>query len=441
MDDAAIEKGAYDLIGLLMEVPSPFNSTPPPPNRVGEGPVHDIGEIDNLRLEQKDHFGEMVARFHVLGYTMVGLYPPQYKLLREYVEQIFVMPEFNEKSTRDFLEEHTFDWLVIIYQTKKAEKSLLNHLRDLVSDQDKTYTFYFRLRPLILEKGFTIGSADITFLTKAFLDAEEEKFIKAGKTKVQFDDFMQQFTDYALVKVSASGVEDRSMAEAKKKAELSVSVLKCFLQSFSVHGQFKMPDVDHNATQKNAAPYMYHYASELSTFTVGLLREGDLAPIEMTAATLLDFEKNGIRSFSECILTPKDNEFYYATISAIKNFGDLVSESNKYTRIVKLISFFEAILIDRNKRIGGGETLLAKGLIPRLPLETSDQTLAAELSHHFYRIRDAYVHHGQENLVYPEKLGQFQTVAFIFLRYLVDLSFTCESFYEFYQLLKTENQK
>lgn len=441
IDEASIEKQSFELLDLLIEVPSPISAITSPVKRVGEGPVFDLGEAENIILETKDHFGQIVSRFKMLSNTMVGLDQLQYKLLRSYTDRIFDMAEFKEKTTRDFLEAHTFDWLTTIYERKKAEKSLLNYLKDVVSDEDRDYTFYFRIRPLILKKGFSIGHAEITFFTQDFFDSEEQKFVKSGKSKEQFNDFMQQFSDCALVKVKASGVEDRAFEDAKKKAELAVAVLKCLLHSYPVHGQFKIPDIDHNATQKNAAPYLYHYPSELSTFTFGLTIMGELAPIEITHMVFEDLEKKGISSFSAIISASRDTDFYHLVIGAIKSYSNLLSESNKYTRIVKLISFFETILIDPSKRTGGGETLLVKTLIPKLSLHDEDQRLLIDLSHHFYRIRDAYVHHGQEKMIDPEKLGQFQSGAFIFLKFLVDIEVRYKSIDEFYDYLKSTNPK
>lgn len=436
MDSTILESKAYEFVGMLEVKPLPESAPPPPAGtRVGEGLVIELGEVEAYKSIKQDPYGEIVALYHATENGMVGMPENKYMQFKDFIVSIQELPGFVNKTVHSFLEEHAFDWLVEIYTTKKARQGLITYLLDKAAEQNKEYIFYFRLQPLILEKTFTIGNAEITFLDDAFLKEEEEKFLLSGKTETDFDGFMNQFTNCALIKVRASGVEDRAKKFAMQEAELAAAVLKCFLYEYSIYGQYKIPDVDHRVNKREASPYIYHYPSDKSTFSIVLMNKGDLVPVEITETLLKKFTEKGLPLFSDFIKTGSNTDLYFATINAIRFFSEITSTINKYEKIVKLVSLFEAVLIDQRTKTGGGETLLVKRLIPKLALSDADKKMAAELAHGFYRIRDAYVHHGQELTVDFQKLSQFQTVAFLFISFLIRQNKTCNDLSSFYQNL------
>jgi hypothetical protein len=436
MDTGIINRKAYEFYTMLEVMP--FHSMIPPENigtRVGENPVYNIGEVENLQIIKSDPSGDTISLFYPVENEFVGLPEVKYKLFKGFISTIQEMQVFEEKTTQSFLELNTFDWLIKAFKKKKVEQDIIAYLLDRVKRDYREYIFYFRLKPLILETKFRIGGAEITHLTKEFLKEEEEKFLRVGKSKKDFDEFISNFSNYALLKVTASGVEERAKEGAMKIGELAASVLKCFLHDVSIYGQYKIPDIDHRVMKKEPSPYFYHCSTLESHLIAVIMNKGDLIPVEINELKLQQFKTMGLELFSKFIVNKKDNEVYVATTNAIKLFGEIVSTRNKYEKIVKLISLFEAILIDQRKKNGGGEMLLTKKLLPQLLLTSTDIQTGVELGHNFYRIRNMYVHHGKELPVDYSKLYQFQTITFTFLTYMIRRCEICENWDAFFNVL------
>lgn len=411
--------------------PHPKESIP----RAGEEPIIDLGQVKDLKILKNDHYGATVSIFHSIDSHFVGLPEEKYEKFTELINLIHEKCPFYNRATFSFLEKKGFDWLINTYVSKRAEKTLTDYLLDEIERDYDEYTFYFKVHPLIISAPFTIGETEIGFLTDDFLKEEEVKFLRLNKTKEEFDGFFKNFRNSALIKVKRKGVQEKAAEQALKGGELITDILKCLLHEYSVYGQYAMPEIDHRVLTRKASSYLYNHDTDKFSFASSISNTGPIVPIEIDEERNHVFKNNKINLFEGFLKNEKETDIYFGILEAIADFSSLTSTINKYEKIVKLISFFERVVIDRRTKGGSGETILKKKLMPKLLTSEPDVKLGIELTGYFYRIRDAYLHHGVEKHVDYKKLYQFQTIAFRFLHFLIRNCEKHSSWDKFFEML------
>jgi hypothetical protein len=433
-----LDQRGFELLKLLESREMPGSAgQPEQPPKIGEEVIMDLGEIKDLKYLKTDLYGANISVFQAIESSLIGLSEANYVVFGKLVTEIHERSPFAEKATYSFIESHAFEWLINVYKENRASQSLTAFLLSLIDEECREYAYYFKLHPFVLATPFKIGETEISFFTDEFLQQEETKFLQSGKPKKEFDDLFKPFRNKAIVKISKRGVQERAAELAVREGELIVDVLRCLLHEYAVMGQYVLPDLDHRFKPKNVAVHLYNHAAENFTFGATISNRGPVIPIEVNAALMKDFKQKKIRLFEKFISAPKDNEFHYTVSETIKSFSELVSVQNKYDKIVKLISLFESVVIDKSGKRGYGETIIKQKLIPKMLKDTEHQ-LGVELTGYFFRIRDAYIHHGIEKHVDFNKLYQFQKVAFIFLTFLLQLNEHCHSMEAFYEILNKE---
>ena len=431
-----IDQKAFEFVTLLERKAHEKSDNPQSPLKIGEEEPINLGEVKNMRLVKEDPFGSKIAVFQSIEDELVGFSESLYSQFRQFISDVSEEVPFDSKGTFSFLEVKAFNWLIHVYKSKKASQSLSSYLLDAIDKEYREYIFYFRLRPLILEMPFNIGKAEIGFFTEEFLNEEERKFLILGKSKKDFEDLFSAFKNIALVKVKAHGVRERAAEIALQEGEIVADILKCLLHELTVYDQYIIPEIDHRFTTRMPSSFLFNYPADKFCFEISISNHGGVIPVEINKEKLGEFKKNKLDQFASFITNKKETEIYYAVLDAIRSFSKISSTANRHERVVKLISFFESILIDKRDKRGMGETILKSGLIPKLLKSEADIKLGGELASYFYRIRDAYIHHGIERPIDFTKLFQFQTIAFRFLHYLIKASNTCNSWDDFYALLK-----
>jgi hypothetical protein len=324
-----------------------------------------------------------------------------------------------------------------VYKAKQAEQSLSDYLLDRLNAEYQVYTFYIPIVPLIIQTPFSIGNTQVSFLSESFIAAEKEKFQSEGNPKERLDDFLIPYRNKALAVVTAKGTFDKARQIAFRNAELSLNVLKCFLHEHSIYNQFKIPDLNYRQFKTEMAPILHSTQSTSFSLEALAFNTKQAAAIDIDEVMINKFNQDKLDKFCHFLTHHKDTEFHLAVSGAIDSFSKYVSTTNWHEKVAKLITFFESILINAQTKQGGGETMLKKHLMPKMFGTSSDCTLGIELTGIFYRIRDAYVHHGFEKPIDARKLYQFQTIAFRFLRWLVELDTKIDNLDAFYDLLKS----
>ena len=110
---------------------------------------------------------------------------------------------------------------------------------------------------------------------------------------------------------------------------------------------------------------MYNHKSEAFTFGATISNHGAVVPIEIDEKKCCRILKVKRLIYLLNSSPTEENDIYYAILDAIRSFSEITSTANKYDKIVKLISFFEAILIDKRGKKGHGETIIKAKLMPQ----------------------------------------------------------------------------
>jgi hypothetical protein len=413
-----------------------LNSMPDPTqDRIG-AEVHHLGPVENVKLLKTDPTGSHISVFHDVDGILVGLSEAPYGDFKTLISKFQDLSPFDTKASFSFLEEHSFEWLINVYKAKRAEQSLSDYLLDSLNQEYQTYTFFIPIDPLSLQTPFSIGSTHISFLSEPFISGELEKFKTLGRSKDQLDKFLKDFTGKVLAITTAKGTFDKAKQMAFRNSETSLDVLKCFLHEYSVYNQFKIPDLNYRQSHTQMAPVLHGTDSSSFSLESTAFNNQEVAKIDIDETMMQQFRKEKLDTFCYFLAHPKDTGFHRIVSGAIKSFSKYVSTSNWHEKVAKLITFFESVLINPQTKAGGGENIFKKQLMPKMFGSTPDCALGIELSGTFYRIRDAYIHHGIEKPILAKKLYQFQTIGFRFLRWLVELDTKIDTLDAFYDLLK-----
>jgi hypothetical protein len=367
---------------------------------------------------------------------MVGLSEVPYADFKTLIANFQDVPPFDTKASFSFIEEHSFQWLINVYRAKRAEQSLSDYLLDRLGAEYHLYTFYIPIVPLLIQTPFSIGNTQVASLSASFIAAETDKFQSKGNPKERLDEFLTPFTKKTLAIAIAKGTFDKARQIAFRNAEMSLNVLKCFLHEYSVHNQFKLPDLNYRQFKTEMAPVLHSTDSTSFSMEAFAFNTKEVATIDLDEKMIAKFNQDKLDKFCHFLTHPKDTEFHLAISGAITSFSKYVSTTNWHEKVAKLITFFESILINAQTKRGAGETIVKKQLMPKLFGSHPDCALGVELAGTFYRIRDAYVHHGIEKSIDARKLYQFQTIAFRFLRWLVELDTKIDTLDAFYNLLQ-----
>lgn len=407
----------------------------PTNDRIGSNFFH-LGEAQNAKLLQTDPTGSHVSAFHDVDGVFVGLSETPYSEFKSLISTLQDLSPFNEKSSYSFIEEHSFQWLINVYRANRADQSLSDYLLDRLHEEYRSYTFYIPVIPLMIQTPFSIGNVEISSLSESFIEAETKKFIDSGNTKERLDEFLSHFNKDVLAIISTKGTFDKARQMAFRQAAASMDVLKCFLHEYSVYNQFKIPDLNFRQSTSEMASILH--SSDSSTFSLEAFafRTQHAAIIDIDQMLLEKFNQENLEIFSRFLTNTRDTEFHQAVAGVLHSFANYVSTPNWHEKVAKLITLFESILINAQTKAGGGENILKKQLMPKMFGTSPDSKLGIELSGTFYRIRDAYVHHGIERGIDARKLYQFQTIAFRFLRWLIKLDDQLDTMDSFYNFMK-----
>jgi len=429
-----IDNGIYGFLTRL-ELKQLNPGPNPTKERIGVE-VYDLGPAYDVKVSQTDPTGSHISLFHDVDGILVGLSEAPYADFKTLIANFQDLSPFDVKASFSFIEEHSFQWLINVYKAKRAEQSLSDYLLDRLDSEYHLYTFYIPIVPLHIQTPFSVGNTQVASLSTSFIVAETEKFQSEGNSKERLDEFLTPFTKKALAIVTAKGTFDKARQIAFRNAEMSLNVLKCFLHEYSVHNQFKLPDLNYRQFKTEMAPVLHSTDSTSFSMEAFAFNTKEVATIDLDEKMIAKFNQDKLDKFCDFLTHPKETEFHLAVSGAITSFSKYVSTSNWHEKVAKLITFFESILLNAQTKAGGGENILKKQLMPKMFGSSPDCKLGIDLSGIFYRVRDAYVHHGIERGIDARKLYQFQTIAFRFLRWLIELDNEHDTLNSFYDFLK-----
>lgn len=138
----------------------------------------------------------------------------------------------------------------------------------------------------------------------------------------------------------------------------------------------------------------------------------------------------GLETVATFITAKKDTELYFQLEASINSLGDVNSTMNLYSRVVKLVSYFENLIIPKNNLKGKGQTYLNKNIIPKI-LDLEKEKLVVVVNK-IYNIRDKYIHNKIELPIDANDLYSMKRFALIFLLHNIKLNDTCNTLDDLY---------
>lgn len=127
----------------------------------------------------------------------IGIDEEIYPRFRTLLNSVLSIDNFNSILSYEFVETHTFSWLLEIYKSKKASDSLVEHIMAKADKERMAYVFSFPVLNLNIEEPFKIGEVEFFFYTKENLDDLFLKRYQAKAKGLKKEEFDQVFrTDY-----------------------------------------------------------------------------------------------------------------------------------------------------------------------------------------------------------------------------------------------------
>jgi len=358
--------------------------------------VANLGEVANLVLVKLDEGdGSLISKFVDAGEgILIGLDEEDFSHLKEVLAVLLEDPLFSNNANMAFLTEKTFDWIVSVYRLNKAEKELTAYLKDAVHQETKDYHFYFRLLPIGIVEKFQIGDVEIGYFSE-----EEKQELYQQSLLHQPSQSFEQFTtgykenfDSIHAHIVVKAVPGRAEEIAKRKAEEAIDVWKCFCAKYALSPHLQLFDLDYRLQANEAGSYMRLVDGNLKEAGLVTRRKERPAPLQITKEMMAEFCSLGIDEFSFFIKSEKRSSLAENIILGIKQLAAIASTTNRYEKVIQIISLAESLCIPKeNGGKGKGESRVKK-LIPQLTSNKEDEQAFTEAFTKAYRVRDRYLH-------------------------------------------------
>lgn len=354
-----------------------------------------------------------------------------YHKLNELIEEFLSIEYFEIYADYKFLEGSIFKWIIDLYKKKKCDLELYNYVSNQLESNLEENTFYFRVIALEIEDEFTVGNCKFLYLENDFFESRFDVLLKAEKLKSdEKDSFMKLHKDFfkkTMISTRVKGVDSKSESLAKREVELSVNALKCLLLNESFKPNSELFNVDFNYKSSGSVKFI-SAQNELEHFKFWTQGKSSVAPIYISKKEFIDIQARGLLLLHNFLINKTHTDFYYELENSIVSFGEMNSAMNIYERIVKLISFFEALTIPRNSNRAKGQSNLKKVIekldIPNLSSnpEIPNKSQYIIYVNKIYMTRDKYIHNRTELPIDANQLFAVVLLGMLFLMYCVQIS-------------------
>ena len=392
--------------------------------------------ITNIKSYHSDLYGNKISMYTEIDNQKVGLPVEKFKALIE-LANILMNDRFIEKYVNyEYIEKYIFDWIIDAYKEKRVKVNLIDFIYDSISADIKEYNYYFKATSLYIDEPIIIGDVIIDRITEDFLNEELIKFlaIRPDNTKEEFDKAFDYFRNKVVFIVKVKGVNNRVEKIAREKAILAANTLKLFFHSESLNMHFQLFSIDFENNERKSYYYMYNTTSEEFDYVIqaGLFNSG-ANPIILSKTKIEEIDSLGLEHFYKLLTLENDTELSLIAKEAINKLGDALSTRNLHERIVKIISFFEGVIVPSTNRKAKGETNLKKHILEKIPGALRDIDKYNVSIRACYEIRDKYLHNRNELHVNLDQLADVQAIAHSFLNELVILTLSLSTLEDFYK--------
>lgn len=385
----------------------------------GTVPILDLGEVTEMRMTEldEDDFSE-AARYETIDGQIVGLNKESYKELTLLLVPL-LETTFKSKCSLKFLVDTTFDWLLEVYKTKRANYNLTTYLSDRISDETKEHHFYFSVKALAIERPLQIGNATITFFSEEEIQDYYNQYNSRnpGKTFNEFKDFFSPHFNSISAIVKVRGIGDMAEAIAFKEVELAIDALKCFCLPFCMNSMDKIFDLDYRVDKSSIAYYLNMVDGDINQSTARLHKFNDIAPTRLSNAFVDQARKIGLDSFSQFIKNKKDNDLADTIVELIRQLSAIVSTENNYEKAAKTISLLESVIVPKKSGKSKGLGRIKK-VVPNIVRNQQEQEEILNNLIACYDIRDKYLHN---NIKLPIDKSGFKRLLFFNVEFILAL--------------------
>lgn len=428
MKESEINEWGISLIGKLKRKPKKRKSSENENENllIGERCIgtFKIPETEIMRYFQEDTLGNKVMVGANLKEEDIELDFFDYQSLRDLSSELLVNQNYGRTADAKYIEDKIWLWIVNRYVDGDTKPNLFAFIKQNYESDKQWRKYTFPLSGIVIEKEFHIGNCiihhhNVDFFHTKFDESKVGGFLKESNRE-KFIDMHKSFINRPIISATVCGVDSKALSSAKLEINLSISAVKCFLLNESLKSECALFDVDglYDVAMKN-------YFSTLLNgehFTMHLEATAKTSPIPITNQKLRELNSFGLNQISNFIKRRSELESHDVIVTSILSLGEAFSTTNLYLRIVRLISYFENIVIPKGNPVGKGQTFLIKNIIPKILPGEED---LAKTINRIYDCRDKFLHNKIELTINAQDLWLFQKVAITTLLYLV------ENVYEF----------
>jgi hypothetical protein len=406
-----------------------------------------IGEVEiatfklkenNLLIStQDDVFGNITNIKAEIGDEDISYNIVTYKTLQDLASLILKIEYISKYADSKFVEREIFNWIVDLHTKKRVEIELVNFIKIRLESELADYTFYFKVKSLIIENEFKVGNCLFTSLGVDFFENEYNKIKETQNIeKNEFIEFNKDFINSVIISCTTRAIQDKSKNSSKKEVELSINAIKCFLINESLSAKTDLFNADflHLNAESSKSLSKTNLKNSLQFHWE---RINGVSPITLKNGEIKRLESFGLEKISEFIKEKKQTEYYFEIEDSINLLGEINSTTNLYSRAVKLVSFFEGLIIPKNNLKAKGLTNLKK-VIQSLLNENYDEIF--ESARKVFDVRDKYLHNRIEMPISTSDFFTIQKFALAFLLAIIEINFdTKEDMLTYFEIIKNSH--
>ncbi|WP_346882361.1 hypothetical protein [uncultured Algibacter sp.] len=388
----------------------------------GLGEPIKLGEVKNIKEYSTDFSNNIVFAFKSINKVKIGLNPENYSKLSKVCEDILLsLDEFKNYATLRFIEEIVFDWVCDYYIEKEFSVSPIECLKNELKKDLNTYSYYYVINFLGIERNFSVGRASIFCADKKYIQKER---IEAALKDEEFYKMMDYIKDKIVLKVDFKGVQDRAEQLAKIESKLIVNTLRMFLIEESMDKNAELPILEYvSITTGFMSSYLCKYEeNDFNKWTVSMQRaeHGSGYPVTIGDAKLSKMSKNGLAIVTNFLKINDNTEIGFIIKNTINKIGDISVTDDFHERIVKVISVLESVFLARKKGRGKGLSTMKSNFIPKI-FEGDLKERVSKILINYYNIRDKYLHNGIRLKIDQEEYYLFQKLMNVLTMKLLEL--------------------
>ncbi|WP_319266175.1 hypothetical protein [uncultured Draconibacterium sp.] len=387
----------------------------------GVSEILDLSDrILNYVEDTCDAYGSTISKFIHLGDKKLGLEIEDYKSLQKIATNLLDIEFIYRRADLKFLENKCFDWLIDIYKNNQAKMDLIVFIYESIEADLKDYEFNFKINAIGIEESFNIGFVEIYHLDEDKLENEYLQLSSRFSTsRDEFNDIFKRFKDRIIAKIKVNAIKSRAQEIAKSEVKLAINALRCFLIYESLDFTTQILYLDFNSAGYNNSDFLVKDCNENSV-EFNFNQNHGAAPTIINQTNYNSYQKLGLKKINEFLIGERSTELSILVENSINQFGEVISTRDLHNRVVRLISFFESIIVPKTNTKAKGQMYLKNKVLVKIPYSSSERT--RQIINNFYDIRDKFLHNRIVKPIDLAELFEFQKLGLVLLLNIVELN-------------------